>query len=183
MAQGGFKIRDQEEIHFITFSVVEWMNVFCNSGYQDIVVNSLNYCVDKKGLNVHAWVIMSNHLHLILSVKQGFELSAVLRDFKKFTSVKLLEAIRANENEGRKRWLFEVFLRSGDKNSRNVKYQVWQQDNHPIELSYNSIKDQTLRYVHQNPVKARIVRDAEDYIYSSAIDYAGGKGLVKISYL
>jgi len=75
----GYKIRNQAAIHFITFAVVEWIDVFTRQQY--IVVESLQYCKTNKGLNVHGWCIMSNHLHLILSV-QNNDLSSILRDFK-----------------------------------------------------------------------------------------------------
>jgi hypothetical protein len=57
MAERGYKIIDQQAVHFITFAVVEWIDVFTRSMYADIVIESLNYCVEHKGLQVHAWVI------------------------------------------------------------------------------------------------------------------------------
>jgi REP element-mobilizing transposase RayT len=82
----GYKIRDQEACYFITFAIVEWVDVFTRCEYSDIVLESLRYCQKEKGLLIHAWCIMSNHLHLIVSVKEGGNLSDVLRDFKKFTN-------------------------------------------------------------------------------------------------
>lgn len=67
------------------------------------------------------------------------------------------------------------------KNSNNQAFQFWQQDNHPIELWDNYMMDQKLEYLHQNPVVSEIVFKPEDYIYSSAIDYAGKKGLLDIN--
>ena len=81
MFSGGYKIRDENAIHYLTFAVVEWIDVFSRKSYSDIVVDSLNYCVDKKGLQVHAWIIMSNHMHLIASAREGFVLSGIMRDF------------------------------------------------------------------------------------------------------
>ncbi|HEX8546512.1 MAG TPA: transposase [Cytophagaceae bacterium] len=60
-------MRDQYAIHFLTFAVVEWVDVFARSIYSDIIVESLGYCQQNKGLNIHAWCIMSNHIHLIVS--------------------------------------------------------------------------------------------------------------------
>ena len=73
-----------------------------------------------------------------------------------------------------------IFKRAGEKNSRNKGYQFWQQDNHPVELSDIEMLKQKMDYIHQNPIRAGIVLEPEDYVYSSAIDYAGGKGLVKL---
>lgn len=79
--------------------------------------------------------------------------------------------------------MLRIFEEAGIKNSNNKKYQLWIQDNHPEELFSNKFADQKLNYIHNNPVKARIVDNAEDYIYSSARDYAGIKGLLEIVFI
>lgn len=178
----GYKIRNQAAIHFITFAVVEWVDVFSRQQYKDIVVDSLKYCQTNKGLNIHGWCITSNHLHLILSAKNN-DLSAILRDFKKFTSSQIIKAITANEKESRKDWMLSIFEKAGQQNSRNTKHQFWRQDNRPIEVFSNTFMDQKLNYVHQNPVTAGIVNFAVDYIYSSATAYAGKLGLIEVDLL
>jgi REP element-mobilizing transposase RayT len=183
MSTGGYKIRNQEGIYFITFAVVEWIDVFSRKEYRDIVINSLIFCQEKKGLKIYAWVIMTNHVHFIFSVKEGNKLSEVLRDFKKFTSVKILEAIQKNYSESRKEWMLEIFKKEGNKNKRNTVYQFWRQDNHPIELIDNNMIDQRLNYIHNNPVEAGIVENDFQYIYSSAKSYCGEVGLIKIENL
>ncbi|WP_255518044.1 hypothetical protein [Fulvivirga sp. M361] len=77
-------------------------------------------------------------------------------------------------------WLFQF---AGKRNSNNTHYQFWQQDNRSIELSSQTMMDQRLDYIHDNPVKAGLVYALEHYIYSSALDYCGGKELLKIELL
>ena len=180
---GGYKIRSQNAVHFITFAVVEWIDVFTRKEYKDIVIESLKHCQDQKGLNIHAWVMMSNHVHFILSAKEGFKLSFILRDFKKFTSSEITKAIESNINESRKDWMLKIFKTAGSVNVRNTSYQFWRQDNKPVELDTIKMIDQRLEYLHNNPVEAGIVDRAEDYLYSSARDYAGIKGLLEIEFL
>jgi putative transposase len=160
---GGFKIRNQNAVHFITFAVVEWVDVFTWREYKDIVVDSLKHCQEQKGLNIHAWIIMSNHVHFILSSKEGFKLSNILRDFKKFTSTEVTKSIESSKYENRKNWILKLFRAAGRKNVRNTSYQFWRQDNKPIELDTNKMIDQRLEYLHNNPVVAGIVDRAEDY--------------------
>mgnify|MGYP003662461042 FL=1 len=88
-----------------------------------------------------------------------------------------------NHTESRRNWMLWLFESAGKKNSNNKKYQFWQQDNHPIELSTNHMMDQRLEYLHNNPVVERIVNEAEHYVYSSAINYARGKGLLDVEFL
>lgn len=181
MSLDGYKIRDQHAIHFITFSVVQWIDVFTRSDYANIVIDSLNYCINQKGLNVHAFCLMPNHVHLIISSKPTNTLSNILRDFKKFTSTSIIKAIQENPEESRKSWMLWIFKKAGENNSRNNDFQFWQQDNHPIECSTVEILESKLSYTHYNPVRAGLVWNPEDYRYSSAIDYLTiRKGLVEL---
>lgn len=84
-----YKIRDQQNLHFITFATVNWIDALSRPEYKDILVDSLNYCVSNKGMEIYVWVIMSNHVHLIASAKENYNLSDILRDLKKFTSKNL----------------------------------------------------------------------------------------------
>jgi putative transposase len=183
MAETGYQIRDQHAIYFITFSVVEWVDVFSRSLYSNIIVESLTFCQRNKGLKIHGWCIMSNHLHLIVSTNPPNTLSDVLRDFKKFTSNQILKAIEENLSESRRNWMLWIFKKAGEKNKRNDKYQFWQQENHPIECSTYEILQSKLKYLHENPIRAGLVRNEGDYIYSSGIDYyTKEKGLLGITF-
>lgn len=80
------KITNQNAMHFLTFTVVGWLDVFTRKYYRDIIVDSLKYCQKEKGLRLYAFVIMSNHMHLVVSTEIEYELSDVIRDFKKHTA-------------------------------------------------------------------------------------------------
>ncbi|WP_040495913.1 REP-associated tyrosine transposase [Fulvivirga imtechensis] len=178
-----YKIRDQSKLHSITFSVVEWVDVFTRNLYKDILVENLKYCQENKGLILYAWCIMTNHVHLIICSEEGYNQEDILRDFKKFTSKKLVSVIEDNNQESRKNWMLWLFRSAGEKNGNNKNHQFWQQDNHPIELSTNEMMQQRLDYIHNNPVEAGIVDNPEDYLYSSARDYAGIKGLLEVEFI
>lgn len=186
MADGGYKIRNKKEIHFVTFAVevpiaIGRVDVFTRKEYRDIIVESLRFCQKEKGLLLHGWCIMSNHIHLIASAKNE-NLSDILRDFKKFTSKQIIAAIIKNEMESRKEWMLSIFEAQAQKNSHNVNYQFWRQDNQPKELYSPAFTVQKLNYIHNNPVEAGLVEKAEDYLYSSARNYVHGNdsGLVEI---
>ena len=178
-----YKFYDPEGIYFISFATVGWIDVFIRKEYKDIVLESLKFCQENKGLNIHAWCLMSSHVHMIASAKEGFDLTGIIRDLKKFTSRQLLKAIEENNEESRKEWMLAIFKRAGEYNSNNKIFQFWRQDNKPIELYSNAVMDQKLDYLHNNPVEAGIVENAEDYIYSSAKDYAGMQGLLELELL
>jgi len=177
-----YKIRNQEKLYFISFAVINWIDVFIRPIYKDIVVESLNYCIAHKGLEVYAWCIMSSHVHLIMGT-QGDRMEDIIRDMKKHTAKTILKAIAENQQESRREWMLWMFERAGKRNSNNTTYQFWQQHNQPIELNTNFLLDQKLHYIHQNPVEAGFVREPEDYPYSSAGDYTGIKGMVPLTLL
>jgi REP element-mobilizing transposase RayT len=184
MGKGGYKVIDQEAMYFVSFAVVRWVDVFTRREYRDIVIESLKYCQEKKGLVIYAWCIMSNHVHLIISAKES-NVSDVLGDFKKFTSKQIIKSIIEHPEESRREWMLEIFKKAGASNSRNTDYQFWQQDNQPKIIYTPDFGSQKTEYVHDNPVEAGIVEKAEEYCYSSARDYYYGKecGLLKVEFL
>ena len=152
--------------------------------YCDTLLDSIRSCQNNKGLLLHCWCLMSNHIHLIASAR-NHDLNDVLRDFKKFTSKTLITAIAKNPQESRKNWMLDIFRREAEKNSRNKEYQFWKQDNHPEELYSPSFVYQKINYTHNNPVEARIVDHPWEYRYSSASDYHFARkcGLLELSFL
>lgn len=166
-----YKILDQQGLNYVTCTVVGWVDVFTRAAYRDIVIESLAYCRQAKGLQTFAYVLMSNHLHLIVKANGKEPLSAILRDFKKFTARKIIESIETG-NESRKEWLLHLFGYFARNNSNNRYHQFWVQDNHPIALLTPAVIWQKVEYIHQNPVRAKWVERPEDYLYSSARNYA-----------
>jgi putative transposase len=179
-----YKFNNPEGIYFVSFAVVGWIDIFIRQAYRDLFLESLVYCRKEKNLNIHAWVIMSNHVHLIISSKTEVKLADVMRDLKKYTAYKILKEIKESVTESRKEWMLFLFAKAGKQNSNNTNYQFWRQDNHPIELDFHSnMFEQRLNYLHNNPVEAGIVENAVDYLHSSVRDYQGGKGLIEIDVL
>src|SRR5436190_19367083 len=174
----GYRIGDQQAIHFLTFTVVDWIDLFSRRIYRDIVLDSFRHCQEHKGLQVHAWVIMSNHVHAILSTPQG-RLSDVVRDMKAHTSRSIIDAIE-NGNESRREWMLTRFAANAVATARNELYQVWTHDNHPLQLQPFTTR-QRAEYIHKNPVRAGWVDEQRDYLYSSARDYQDEPGLLKIT--
>ncbi len=168
-----YKFHNPEGVYFVSFAVQNWVDALTRNDYKNIIVDSLQYCKDNKGLNIYAWVIMSNHVHLVISSEGQFSLSEIMRDFKRHTSKSIIESIHSNPVESRKEWLLEQFKTSGG-------WRFWRADNKPIELWSNHVIDQKINYIHMNPVEEGLVFRPEDYMYSSAIDYSGEKGMLDV---
>ncbi|QCK13977.1 REP-associated tyrosine transposase [Mangrovivirga cuniculi] len=170
-----YVIKDQGAVHFVTFTVHQWINVFTKSEYVKILIDSLKHCQKAKGLEIYSWVIMSNHCHFILKA-QNEDLSDIIRDFKKFTAKRIYSAIKGNMNEKRRDWLLSALNYKG-----NIWF--WQRGYHGEEITTDNFYDVKANYIHMNPVKAGIVEKEEDYLLSSAGDFYGiRKGPIKLDY-
>jgi REP element-mobilizing transposase RayT len=171
-----YKFHNPDGVYFVSFAVQGWVDVFTRNEYKNILVENLDYCQKYKGIEIFAWprvLGVSNHVHLIIRAQQGFKLQNILRDFKKYTSKAIKNSITENIQESRKEWLLKQFETPDG-------FRFWHGDNKPIELWSNSVIDQKIDYIHQNPVEEGLVFKAEDYVYSSAIDYAGENGLLEV---
>ncbi|MFT4839125.1 MAG: putative transposase [Nonlabens sp.] len=165
-----YKFKNEEGAYFISFAIVNWIDVFTRDIYFSCIVESLDFCRKNKGMEIYGYCIMPSHIHLIFRSSNN-DPSGLIRDFKGFTSKKMINLIRDNTQESRKEWLLWMLERAGKKNSNLTKYQFWQQNNHPIEIWTLKVFEQKLNYVHQNPVQTGFVTDPIDYKYSSARNY------------
>jgi REP element-mobilizing transposase RayT len=167
--------------YFVTFNIVDWVDLFIRPVYKQIVVHTLNHFVEHRGLSVFAWCLMTNHLHVLGQARGGYSMGEMENEFKTFTTQKILEAINV-EPDIRREWMLERFEKTCQAMSNTKKFQLWQQSSNPIyiDLKKTKILIEYIQYIHENPVRNRIVTAAEDYLYSSARDYAGMRGLVNI---
>ena len=164
----------------MTDTVVDWVDIFTRPIYKHIVLDSLQYCQLQKGLIIYAWVLMSNHLHTIISCKEDDNIGDIWRDFKKYTSKKILTTLENDTTESRREWMLDRFDFRARNDKRIKNYKFWQ-DGSDEQLIYSiEYLKQKLNYIHNNPVIAEYVNNPEEYRYSSAVDYAGGKGLIII---
>ena len=177
----GYIIRDQSKPHFITATVVDWVDVFSRKNYKDCIVESLDFCIKNKGMILYGFVIMSNHIHFIIQSEES-KLSDLIRDFKKFTAKTILNKIESGP-ESRADWMLKRFEFACKSHTRNEKYQFWQYGSHPEEIFSEKFMWSKLDYIHLNPVRVGIVARASHYRYSSASNYVNDNGIIEITKL
>lgn len=167
-----YKIIDQKGLNFITITVVGWIDLFTRKEICEMILKSLTYCRNEKGLKIFGYVVMSNHIHLILRASGGTDLSSIIRDFKSFTARQIIRFLESRESkESRREWLLKQFRKAAIVAGKNNKYKIWQNGNHPVELYTPKAIRQNLNYIHNNPVVAGIVELPEHYLNSSASNY------------
>ena len=168
-----------EKAYFITITTVYWIDIFTRLNHRFTFLNSLKYCQQYKHLNVFAYCIMPSHVHLICSTNNNILLADVIRDLKKFTSKQIVENIK-NEPESRREWMLELFEKACAHLKRKQEYKVWQDGYHAEILNSENFVHQKLNYIHKNPVVDRIVERPEDYLFSSARNYAHLESLLDV---
>lgn len=174
-----YKIRDQSKVYFVTFTVVQWVDVFTRRHYKDLVLDSIRFCVQNKGLELYAYCLMTNHLHMLVGTEKE-PIEYIMRDMKRHTSKYLYELIENDAEESRTKWMCWIFQRAGQQNPANNAHQLWQQGFHPIQINNTQMLSQKLDYIHYNPVEAGFVDEPQHYLYSSARNYCGEKGLIDV---
>ena len=170
-----YKFMDNQGIYFTTSTVVGWTDIFTRDIYRTILSDSIRHCQENPGLQIHAWVLITNHLHSICRCKPGNDLGLIWRNIKSFTAMKLIDAIINNPKESRREYLLHAFETAGEKSSSSFRYKFWEHENHPVLLDSTAMYNQRLDYIHSNPVNAGFVDEPWHWKYSSAMDYYSDK--------
>ena len=164
-----YKVIKHDQPNFITLTIVGWVDLFVRPIYTKILDESFEYCITSKDLLIHAYVYMTSHLHLIVS-SQKEDINTIIRDFKKHTSKKLIEAI-IEHPESRREWLLNKFTYEAKRIKRNTKYKVWRDGFHPVILDTYKKWEQRVNYIHHNPVDEQFVYHERDWKNSSYAAY------------
>ncbi len=153
--------------YFVTLTVVGWIDIFTRKDYTDEIIKNLKYCQENKDLEIFAYVVMPSHIHLVCRRNKGL-LNDLLRDFKSYTAKEILKKVQLHPQESRREWLLYMFKFFANRYAQNAEFMFWQKTNYPIELYSSAIIQQKIDYIHNNPVEAGIVTEANYYQYSSA---------------
>ena len=161
-----YRIRPEASVYFLTYSIVEWLPIFVDDAACGIVTESLAFCHRQKQLRVNAYVIMPTHLHLITfdAAFDSTRLTATLADFRKFTGRRLADLCDRKLSAS-----FAEVLRTQATVDRERRF--WQPSRHPEAIETEHFWRQKFDYLHANPCRKGLVRQAGDWRYSSAAYY------------
>ena len=146
--------------YYMTLTVVDWADVFTRKNHKQAIIASLRFCIENKGLNVYAYCLMTNHLHLIANCEEPFQLSNIIRDFKRHSARTILSQIM-NEPESRRENFVSIFKNAANKSSKSTTFKFWKTGNHAIELYSEKFLWDKINYVHNNPVVENFVEKPE----------------------
>jgi REP element-mobilizing transposase RayT len=173
-----YQIYDGTYLFFITLSLNKHAPLFSQAVYRNIIIQSLNYSISKKSLRLFAYVIMPTHLHLIVfdSQFENDRLRKTIGEFRKYTAHEIMKVLKTANPE----LLAEKFT---EQSRSDRLHKIWKIGIHPIGLESDTFLTQKMSYIHENPVKAGLVKDAILWEYSSAKCWeTGEKGILPISH-
>ena len=164
--QKPWSFQPSRDLYFCTDVIAGWQYVFTSPEFFHSITESLKYCQAHKGLLLHAYVIMPNHLHTIISGLQNNP-SDIMWDFKRHTSQQISDLLAQAGNHR----LLQYFSSVAPREGRGNTFKIWESGSHPILIDNGDFLDQKLRYIHDNPVKKGYVEKPEHWKYSSARNY------------
>lgn len=173
MGRSRYKIHEPTHPHFVTCTVLHWLPLFTRQESVAILIECLKYLQTKDNLKLYAYVILENHLHMVLS---SDDLHKSMQSFKQYTAKQLLELLK-KENATT---LLEQLAFYKKAHHKEKSYQVWEEGYQPKLIQCEAMMQVKIDYIHNNPVKRGYVDDAIHWRYSSARDYNGMSGLIEV---
>ncbi|MEA3463802.1 MAG: transposase [Patescibacteria group bacterium] len=155
--------KNENEMHFLTLTIIEWIDIFTKPEYFKVIIDSFKYCRKNKGLKLYEYVIMTNHIHFIAKAKENYKLSPIISDFKKHATREILKLLEKDN----RRYILNLIKNSFAK-KKGYKKQIWQRENYPEAIIAEKFLRQKIRYIYNNPVKKEYVKNQEYWLYSSA---------------
>jgi putative transposase len=153
--------------YYVTLTVVGWIDVFTRKEYVQEFMNSLQYWQEKNKLHLFAYVILSNHVHLILG-ETGEDIGDMIARFKFHTATQLIRKINNNRDDNRGSWLMHMLSYFGKYEKDNANFQFWQHEEEVTELRGQDQLMKKIAFLYSRPVVSGLVSDPRHYIYSSA---------------
>ena len=176
MGRTRYKIYEPTHPHFVTCTVLHWIPIFTRQQSVQILIDCIKFLQDKDTLKVYAYVILENHMHMVVSSN---DLHKTMQSFKHFTAKQILNMLK-KENV---KTILDQLSFYKKANHKEKTYQVWEEGYQPKLIQNDDMMKIKIYYIHQNPVKRGYVDEAKHWRYSSARDYEGVDGLLKIEKL
>lgn len=157
------------------------MKILSDERIAKIIIDNLNFYRDKYQFKLFGYVIMPEHIHLIILPGDKGNISQIMRDFKKYTSIKIIEELKRQGKQN----ILKVF-EDGVNSLPNRKYKVWEEEFFDRNVFTKNYFLQKLHYIHKNPIVRGLVKRRGDYKYSSYINYYGSESglepVIKVDY-
>ena len=156
--------------YFVTTTAVGHTHLFSRDVIKRIIVDSLHHLRTTGRMKLFVFVIMPNHIHVIVQLSEEYPLSDVMRDFKKFTARQIYRHFQAEGNTK----VLEILRREGERVKQ--EYRVWEDNYDARDVFSIKFLQQKMDYIHHNPCQPqwKLVETPEEYLWSTARFYLDG---------
>ena len=174
------RVRDftPDRIYFITYTIYKWISIFKTEKYFDLIYDWFDYMKKHYGNKIHGYVIMPNHLHLLLYISEHSpDVSKLVQNAKRFQAYGILKYL---EEDNRKD-ILKIFSDAAEK-EKGANHKVFKDRFDSKEMVNSDLYREKLNYIHNNPCtpRWRLAEKPEDYIHSSASNYIIGNGIYDV---
>ncbi len=152
---------------FFTATILEWKHLLKRDEFKQIIIESVSFLKNEGSVEINAFVIMPNHLHLIWQIQNNYKQDKIQMRFLKYTAQQMKFKLMDTADK-----MLNGFM----VNAADRQYQIWERNSLSIDLWSEKVFIQKLIYIHNNPIKDpwNLVVYPEDYKYSSARFYETG---------
>ena len=175
------KIFLPEEIYFLTFTILDWKSIFKEDKYSNLVYKWFDYMKDKYDNRIHAYVIMPNHIHLLLKVSnQSQPVSKLIQNAKRFLAYEIVKYLKDDQKEE----LLSFFQKRARAKNR-ASHKIFKDGYDSLIIQSRKFFLEKLNYIHKNPCspKWNLADRVEDYKHSSASNYISGDRVYDVNVL
>jgi len=173
MGRSRYKVYEPTHPHFVTCTALHWIPLFTRQDSVQIIIDCLKFLQKKDNLKLYAYVILENHLHMIV---QSSDIEKSMKSFKQYTAKELLTLLKKENVKN----ILEQLKFYKKAHHKATDFQVWEEGYQPKLISSDDMMKMKIKYIHENPLKRGYVDEAVHWRYSSARDYEDVKGLIDI---
>lgn len=157
--------------YFVTTGTVKRLHLFRRDVSKRIIIDSLHHLRTTRQMKLFVFVIMPNHIHIIVQCREEYPLSDVMRDFKKFTARQIYHQFNTEGNNK----VLEALRQEGEKVKQ--EYKVWEDSFDARDIFSIEFLQQKMDYIHHNPCRPqwKLVGTPEEYLWSTAGFYLAEK--------
>lgn len=166
---------EKSGIYFITFTCYNWIHLIKLTKTYDEVYKFFKI-LTKNGHGILGFVIMPNHIHLLLYFKKQTQtLNTVIGNGKRFIGYEIIRRLKTQNENVLLKTLNDAVNTAEQK--RNKQHEVWQGTFDAKECRTEAFILQKLNYIHFNPCVERwqLAVKPHEYEHSSALFYQSGK--------
>ena len=167
-----------ERIYFITYIIYKWIQIYTEEKYFYLVYKWFDHMKQHYGNKVHGYVIMPNHLHLLLYISERSpDVSKLVQNAKRFQTYGIIDYLLLDKKTD----LIKIFTEKAET-KKVAKHKVFKGRFDSKEMVNSDLYREKLNYIHNNPCtpRWRLAEAPEDYRHSSASNYIKGYGIYDV---